>query len=373
MAQNKRDPVFDIMRGLGITLMVAGHAGCPFSHWLYLFHMPLFFMISGWFFKPEHTGTRAGLFRILAGKVRTLWLPFVIANTAFTLCNNLFLRLHLLTEDERILEMPGNLVHSRVTLHDIVGRTFHWFVFDGGTQLGSPMWFIQVLFQISLLYALVNFVCKKFLSDAWVFRLQTLLAVLLLGIGWLCQRIQWSFWLLDVAFSCYPLYHLGVMLRRWSLLPRRPMVIALTGIAGAVALCCLQFQGEVVLSENRYTSPVFLVLCSVCGWYMVYAAARLLSARAKPFCRFFAFAGHHSLTVLILHYLCFKPVTWAGLHLTGGEPYLLAACPVLFTGGYWWIAYTVTGLLLPLGIRWGILRVQTRLQQLRQSRSSSFA
>ena len=91
----------------------------------------------------------------------TLWLPFVAANTVFTVCNNLFLKLHILTDDPRILDLPGNQVTDPVTLKDIVGRTVHWCVFDGGTQLGGALWFIQALFQISILYALVEFVLRK--------------------------------------------------------------------------------------------------------------------------------------------------------------------------------------------------------------------
>ena len=54
----QRDPVLDSMRGIGIVLMVLGHAGFPGSSFIYLFHMALFFMLSGWFFSP-HTGESA--------------------------------------------------------------------------------------------------------------------------------------------------------------------------------------------------------------------------------------------------------------------------------------------------------------------------
>ena len=46
----QRDLVLDSMRGIGIVLMVLGHAGFPSSSFIYLFHMALFFMLSGWFF-----------------------------------------------------------------------------------------------------------------------------------------------------------------------------------------------------------------------------------------------------------------------------------------------------------------------------------
>lgn len=51
----QRDPVLDSMRGIRIVLMVLGHAGFPGPCFIYLFHMALFFMLSGWFFSP-HTG-----------------------------------------------------------------------------------------------------------------------------------------------------------------------------------------------------------------------------------------------------------------------------------------------------------------------------
>lgn len=350
MNLQRRNPVFDIMRGIGILLVVLGHAGFPFSGWIYLFHMPLFFLLSGWFYKPEHTVPLSGLLHSWKSKVLTLWLPFVIANTAFTLCNNLFLRLNILTEDSRILDIPGNLVHAPVTWRDIVGRTVHWCFFDGGTQLGGALWFLQVLFQVSVLYAFVDFLLKRVLSPRQTLAVQTALALVFLGIGFACQRAHWSVWLLDVALSCYPLYHLGVLLRQFSVLPHRPPMVAAAGIGSAAGLCVLNTLGSVSLASNEYPNPFFLLVGSVYGWYMVYGAARLLLACGV--CRrFFAFAGRHSRIVLILHLLCFKPVSWAGLRLTGGASYLLASFPVLFTGGWWWIPYTLTGLLLPLAIQ----------------------
>ena len=45
----QRDAVLDAMRGIGIVLMVVGHSGFGGSDFIYLFHMALFFMLSGYF------------------------------------------------------------------------------------------------------------------------------------------------------------------------------------------------------------------------------------------------------------------------------------------------------------------------------------
>ena len=75
------------MRGIGIVLMVLGHSGFPGTDFIYLFHMALFFMLSGWLFS-----LRGGPVHFIKRKAVTLWLPFVLANTAFTVLNNLFLK-----------------------------------------------------------------------------------------------------------------------------------------------------------------------------------------------------------------------------------------------------------------------------------------
>lgn len=43
----KRIAYIDILRGIGILLMVMGHVGfgSRFSHYIHAFHMPLFFVV----------------------------------------------------------------------------------------------------------------------------------------------------------------------------------------------------------------------------------------------------------------------------------------------------------------------------------------
>ena len=52
-----RDPAFDIARGLGVIMVLAGHLNLPFwiINLIYFFHMPLFVIISGYFHKRGTT------------------------------------------------------------------------------------------------------------------------------------------------------------------------------------------------------------------------------------------------------------------------------------------------------------------------------
>ena len=338
----QRDPVLDSMRGIGIVLMVLGHSGFPGTDYIYLFHMALFFMLSGWFFS-----LRGGLVHFVRRKLLTLWLPFVAANTVFTVCNNLFLRLNILTADARIAEIPGNSVTAPVSIKDIIGRTVHWCVFDGGTQLGGAMWFIQALFQISLLYAVIEVLLQKLLHGGDTLIPQGLLSGVLLWAGWHCNQIGWNVWGLGIAASCYWMFYLGTVLRRTARSEVRPLYRAAAGAAAFVLLLVLRRLGSVGLAGNGYTNPAFLLLASMAGWVLVRSAA-CLTAPLPRVSAVLGYLGRATMPIVILHFLSFKLVTWLGLLATGGESYLLAAFPVYFTGGVWWLAYTAAGLALPL-------------------------
>lgn len=51
----KRDPVFDIAKGIGVLLVIVGHLSLQywFINLIYFFHMPLFVFISGYFHKEK--------------------------------------------------------------------------------------------------------------------------------------------------------------------------------------------------------------------------------------------------------------------------------------------------------------------------------
>ena len=101
------------------------------------------------------------------------------------------------------------------------------------------------------------------------------------------------------------------------------------------------------LAGNGYSSPIFLLAASLAGWVLVREAA-CLTAPLPCVRAALAYLGRATMPIVILHFLSFKIVTWLGLLATGGEPYLLAAFPIYFTGGAWWLAYTAAGLVLPL-------------------------
>ena len=66
----QRDKTLDIAKGICIILMVIGHSGCPtYLHdFIYMFHMPCFFFISGWLLNDRYiTDLKTGLIQKAPG------------------------------------------------------------------------------------------------------------------------------------------------------------------------------------------------------------------------------------------------------------------------------------------------------------------
>ena len=79
--KKERDNTIDIAKGIAIILMCIGHSYCPeqLCTFIYLFHMPFFFMISGWFWKEKNVEHPINY---ITKKIKTLWIPFVAMGEA---------------------------------------------------------------------------------------------------------------------------------------------------------------------------------------------------------------------------------------------------------------------------------------------------
>ncbi|MCO7109221.1 acyltransferase [Gemmiger formicilis] len=303
--------------------------------------MALFFMLSGWLFSLG-----GGPVHFIKRKAVTLWLPFVLANTAFTVLNNLFLKLNVLTSDERILQVPGNAVTTPVTVKDVIGRTVHWCVFDGGTQLGGAMWFIQALFQVSILYALVEFILQRLLHGTDTLLPQGLFPACCCGwagaAGWpdgTCGAGHCGQLLLPVLLGHGPAAHDA---GKHTGVPAR--YFCRSGLCGAADSGAARLCGA---GGQWIQQPDFPAGCQP-GRLGAGAGGRVPD-RSPALCPGGAgLSGPCDDADCDFALLSFKLVTWLGLLATGGEPYLLAAFPIYFTGGAWWLAYTAAGLVLPL-------------------------
>lgn len=177
--KKRRDTTIDVMKGILILLVVLAHAQGPGHRWIYLFHMAVFFMISGYLFGDHY---EINVTQFIKRKIVSLYLPYVT-------CNMLYLVWFLCTPIFFEREMCQRTVPG--VLYEIIKI----FLFRGRCSMSGATWFLVVLFVVSVLYVVVRIVIGKMVqSEKNRYLLVTLSAIASLVVGYI-------FYILDTKTS----------------------------------------------------------------------------------------------------------------------------------------------------------------------------
>lgn len=161
-----RDTGIDIVRAIGIILMVLGHIGVPYSSIIFRFHMALFFIISGYCFSDKHLESAKATWNFILTKVKGLYIPYILFNIIMTLAWPFLIRINIYTDNPLFLEdtiygnayglLPlPNILQIKTQLINILKFSFE-------TQLGGALWFYRVLFGTAVLWGGGQLFSKKF-------------------------------------------------------------------------------------------------------------------------------------------------------------------------------------------------------------------
>ena len=353
-----RDVTIDIIKALGIICMVAGHCGSPITKFIYLFHMAIFFIASGYFFSPEKSDGFANLLGFIKRKFITLWFPYLLWTTIYSCLHNFFITINVYTDNPVLLEyVKGTRIATTQpwTITDIVINILKAFLLHGGTQMGGAMWFVITLMEISITYCVIDFFIKRVLKVNNTLKMQIIISVIFLGLGYWCYLTGFSFAGIDKVLSYYFLFHGGFLIKQHGISNRAMTEFKhciIFTISFIILLICNKI-GEISLNINSYENPIFFLIVSFVGWQFLYEIAYFVK-KIIPLKNLMVCIGQNTMAVVILHFLCFKIVSYIGV-LVKGEPLcLVAAYPILYSGGFWWVFYLAVGLGVPvfLSIAW---------------------
>ena len=134
--------------------MLIGHAGAPsFMHiFIYQFHMPLFFFLSGYCLKDKYLND----FKTFSiRRVKGIYIPFIKYSLLFLLLHNIFFNLNIYND---VYGYNGN-VSQLYTLNEITRRVVKITTsMSHEEQLLGGFWFLRVLFCTSFIgYAFFKF------------------------------------------------------------------------------------------------------------------------------------------------------------------------------------------------------------------------
>ena len=274
MAAKARIAYIDFMKGLCIILVVAFHVkttafGDPYGYMLQQFRIPMYFFLSGLFFKLYD-----GFFDFARKKVNNIIVPlvvFLIIGTIYCFGRNL-LESHF-SVSEALDRMPLNPIENN-----------------------TPTWFLVVLFEVNIIYYLL----QKYLPR-WL----TIVAALLLSaIGYAIVQMHYTIYCyIDIAFVAMPFFVLGSESRKLGLLERGPHVAVRVIFAVAVAVILFFFSQRINMLHRVYPSYFRLYMLPALSIMSLLFLCQYIK-RPVPI---ISHLGRYSIMVLGTHYFLIGP------------------------------------------------------------------
>lgn len=362
MSVQNRNKRIDILKGIAIVLVVMGHSGISCARFIYLFHMALFFIVSGQLYKFSHEEGITGIKDFVVRKIKRLWVPYFIFTVIFTLLNNTFLRLGIYNENGMSIAGGFYGCVPYMTFRDMAVNIIKAVFFSGRTRFGNTFWFLKTLFILNVLFIIVDYILgslkiyldKKGHSDSGLIveLIHLIFALLLLIIGSVCSEYGVTLFGLAVVFSCYILFFLGHIFNKYAFLDKiNDFLLVCIGLVG---LCIAYYFSkklwlDIELSDNSYSDMVHLLFSSLMGYFFVYGISGvIIKSKAGYLVRLFEYLGKNTMCIVLNHLWCFKAVHLIQIIIYGYPFNYLAAFPSLDTNEFWWIAYVIVGVGLPI-------------------------
>lgn len=347
---SERDNSISILKGIGIILVIIGHSCCPplLYSIIYSFHMPLFFIASGYFFKEKYLTQKK---TFVVNKIKKLYLPFVIWSVVFLLLHNLFYKVGII-----------NSLYGTQS-----GTTSHWYPIkeillsfvDIVTRMNSyeqfllgAYWFLRSLFIGSILFCLVSFLFSKIckttkqavLCSTTIFLLlsgllkffsitiplipqggyRELMAAVFLGIGFLIHQEP------TISF-----------------LKKVPCII----LSMAIFIFCLWLHPASMETSAKFIDFAIIPFSGTAGFIIILYLSSLLNKlfTGSWISRFLVYVGNRTLYILTFHIIAFKPAAYLETLIRNLDWHMIGCHAVIpRANGWYWVVYTISALFISL-------------------------
>lgn len=267
----------DITKGIAILLVIAGHSFTSSGNvckFIYLFHMPLFFLLAGYFFNFSKYCDNFKLFASTSAK--RLLLPALIS---------ILFAFHF---------NYGNLFNQLLTIVYAIGKDIPALKI---ASIGTA-WFIFCLYLVRiLLYEFIKLTEKYKIHDFVNCIIAFCISILGVFIG-KYVKLPWSF---DIALAVLYVSYIGYLLKKYSFFKKKTLLI----IASIAALIAGYFDYKyfgMSINERIYTNPVVSLNAAIGLSILVMEFSMLMEKMKITYLNlFFKYLGVNSLIIMLAH------------------------------------------------------------------------
>lgn len=270
----------DVLRGIGIILMILGHIGfgATFDIYIHAFHMPLFFFVSGFFYqKDSHITFKEFLKKIS----KQLLIPYLFWGIFCIIFYTIYTR--------------GNKEILLISLKQM------FTINNNGFPIAGALWFLSCMFFCKIiLYVLGKNIKKETIFGS--------ICILLMIIGIYFQKIfNIRLWYsIDTAFVGVGLIYLGYLFNRFKLqdkiVPKNLLVMIILFI---INYFCIIKTNYVNMRTDTYPNILLFLFNFIVSQIVYISISKILLKYNKInlVTRFLKFIGKNSICFLCLNEL----------------------------------------------------------------------
>lgn len=276
-SKNNRIDYIDTAKGIGIILVVWCHILLtgPVHKYVYSFHMPLFFFLSGLVFKENKN---ENMMSFVKSKSKGILIPY-ISFSAITY-------LYWLIIERFISSNEISPLKAFINIFIAPGS-------DSYLPHNPALWFLPCLLVVNIIfyvivknYKLINIKIAIFISSV---------------IGFITQLYKTDnvFWSIDVAFTGGVFFGVGFLLKE-TLNDEYKVINNKTKIIGfllfVIAIVTSYYNNSVSLSSNHYGNYILFYVSAFSSIAMIIIISKIISKNSL-----LKYLGKNSLIILCLH------------------------------------------------------------------------
>lgn len=316
--------------------MVIGHSGGPeiLNKFIYSFHMPLFFICSGYFFKE--TCDRKALNTFCIKRIKGLYVPYIKWSLSYIFLHNTFIYFNIY----------NNLSNSYIySFHDHLKQIAKAVIMTDYELLIRPFWFIKELLLTSLIVAIISLLRNHFFStinNGKVF-------IIMFFITLICKHQNITLPIIgdcSILFFSSVYYYAGILYRKYesTILSTTYITIATLSVS---LLGSVYFVGVMDMRYTTVSSLIPYFILSVSGILFTFNISKKIDN--LPINTYLYYIGNHTFPILTLNLLALKVGSLLKIWIYNLPFEMLSSYTIIYDyNEYFWVIYSIIGISIPL-------------------------
>lgn len=336
-AYNSSINTVSISKAIAIIMMVMVHAGINnvVAAFVCMFHMPVFFFVSGYCFKEKYL---CDVKTFIKRRFSLYW-NFVGFVSVFVLLHNIFIHIGFYTVES----IHNSLVVPYYSTRDFVKQIVLVYCgMNNQEPLIGGFWFLRSLLLGAIIAVCsIKLIKNKVVAFLFIFLVSVFCTLL--------PNEKLAFWSSHFFIAAF-FYTAGFVYK--SYLSKVDFSLLSAVILFAVVFIISRLHPCSTMSFDTKN----IAILAFCGSAGAIATLRLSSVLDDLFNnkikKTLVFIGNHTLSILTFHFISFKVVSIC-LIIFYDLPYIeLSRYYISSCGNYWWLVYSIFGVVSPLCISW---------------------